>query len=497
MNESLNILNKLTETNIMNIDVIIYTFIYIYILIFKKISSSLEYVKESFAEETEKFADIRNDLEKVSMKFAEKQNDQNIKLEYIENLCYRNKENIDILFEDRGGNFMGKDGDTTDQNNNPLIRGSGTGRGIENNLMDISNKIVNESGGDLNEKSISQGEKKNFSMHRSQVKDGGDSKEISILKSNFEMQLSILRNEIKKSLKVTEDKQKELSTLFDKNLKIIHKNSDKNKVEEKDGVNIVKGPIFDEDNKGKDSLRNKKDLKSSIEIDVSINALRKINEKIDEYQERLIKIENFNKSVKKRQNSKDKNEDEENNNVKIDFSSNSLENQKMLKDLTNNNFFNKFIEEKIQSENEIYQKLFEDITANKEELNRHNIDINKIYESILALRNLIGEKNDDEENLIGRNLNELQLNFTKFSEKFEKKVNDNDKILKKLKEIIEDSTKGLIEREENGGNNLREFFVHLLKKTQTMNEKLEKNSIKLDNFSGEIINKLKKDLTCN
>ena len=92
---------------------------------------------------------------------------------------------------------------------------------------------------------------------------------------------------------------------------------------------------------------------------------------------------------------------------------------------------------------------------------------------------------------------DLRENYHKFTSIIEKKTNDNEKLLRKLRDTIDESTRGLLDLKsiDETGNNLKDLFSILIKTNKIIGEKAEKNTIKLDNLSSEIVMKLKKDLT--
>lgn len=168
----------------------------------------------------------------------------------------------------------------------------------------------------------------------------------------------------------------------------------------------------------------------------------------------------------------------------------------MIRGIFENSIAKNFISSKIKEE---FQKLKisnEYNSAILNDISRHNDDINKIYESILTIRKTLAEK---EENIlinpIITNMSNLEESLNEFKNLTEKRIIEIDKIIRKTRDFVDESHKGLIELKfDDSENSLKNFFKTFLFNLRQISEKADKNGIRLDNLSVELLARLKKDL---
>lgn len=313
------------------------------------------------------------------------------------------------------------------------------------------------------------------------------------------MQLNNIKNDIKSLNKDFVLKSKEISSKVDEKLKD-HKTklfSDR-KENTKANEAIFKMPLFDEKSHNI-IVSDPKSQEDKNELYYKI-----LSEKILEYEDRLNKVEfdleNFESTQLKQASSFSNGQSPASPTNEQNCSKPGMSFiNKLVKDLSNNLQFIDFLKEKIKQENKKCEKVLEQVENNKDDISKQSIDINQLYESILAIRKILNANENSENKQISgeylKNYYEMQNNFHNLSESTEKKFLENEKLIKKLRDTIEDAVKGLADHNEAGnGNHLRNFFNTLLRNMRLIAEKTDKNTIKLDNFSSEIILKLKKDL---
>ncbi len=187
-------------------------------------------------------------------------------------------------------------------------------------------------------------------------------------------------------------------------------------------------------------------------------------------------------------------QNELNNESNSELNSNNI-NKELIKGIFDSQTSKNYIKSKIKEE---FQKLKMSKEYNStiaSDISRHNDDINKIYESILTIRKTIYEKDENSEgNPIVNTIANIDREFNEFKILTEKRNNENEKIIRKLRDSIDESHKGLIDLKfDDSGNPLKDFFKTLLYIFRQTTDKSEKNSIRLDNMSLELMGKLKKE----
>jgi len=459
-------------------------------------------MKDVHSTEDLKIEKLFNDLKLLQISQDEKSQLNDLRICNLEKSILSQGENLIEVVEKLKESFLNNNNNentNTSENNNQL-----NNQEVENKSNDIDFSTDKNKGKSNIGNNLSNNSETKPSKSPQPKINGADhsAKELTILKTNFEMQLSTLKNEIKNINRDISNKHKELYTYVASQMNEIENRNTDNNFNKTKKSEVFKMPIFD----------NKDDNKfifdqENYDNNPNINIL---NSKISEIEERLFEIEHRNRIINKNnKNEKTNLENDMNDSFMIDNSfnngnnnfSNNPQTQKLVKDLSTNLQFNDFLLEKINTENKKFERYIDNIKINSDDIVRLNNDISKIYESILALRKLFGEIGNSESDFgtVGnKTVNELQEKIKNLSSSLDKRIIDIDKVLKKLKDNIEESTKGLIDKEENtSGNNLKEFFNLINKIIKHTTEKTDKNSVKLENFTGEVINKLKKDLTCN
>lgn len=115
-------------------------------------------------------------------------------------------------------------------------------------------------------------------------------------------------------------------------------------------------------------------------------------------------------------------------------------------------------------------------------------EIHKLYESIVDIRRQsLDEKRSDpqlDDTLKGINI----------------KMDDLEYMLKYLKSQFDENFKGLEEEESNSNDNpnlnLKDLFRNLKGELRGVTERIDKVVVKQDNLTGEVLGKIKKDLSC-
>jgi len=140
--------------------------------------------------------------------------------------------------------------------------------------------------------------------------------------------------------------------------------------------------------------------------------------------------------------------------------------------------------------NEINQKIIDDIK-------KHSTDIDKIYESILTIRNIMSSQEDEITMKNNKFFTKFETDFNDFKDYSDKKFADLSKIDKKIRCYIDESHAAIIELKFNdSGNDMKDFFKTIIYNLKQVTDKSERTSIRLDNLSTELLMKLKKDLKC-
>lgn len=189
------------------------------------------------------------------------------------------------------------------------------------------------------------------------------------------------------------------------------------------------------------------------------------------------------------------------NQYEINYDENNFENTNkyLIKGILESSSAKNLITSKIREEFQKWKISNEHNSSILNEIIKHNDDINKIYESILNIRKTLAEKEgDNQTNPIINNMIHLEESLNTHKISTEKKIIELEKIVKKIREFVDESHKGLIDLKfDDTGNSLKDFFKTILFNLRQNVEKTDKNNIRLDNLSVELLGKLKKDLQGN
>ncbi len=460
-------------------------------------------MKNTVSGEDMKMEKFSNELKQLNNLFEDKNNINEIRICNLEQSAISQRENISKILENLNNPLR-----TINSFNNI----SSSAKDIANTADSDKNNLEHENAS--NDKSNNNGNiptdgstKGLLKLAKESKGENASSKEIMILKTNFEMQIGNLKNEIRNINKDINNKNKELYLYISSQInELENSNNDKtfNKTKKSE---IFKMPNFD-------NIDNKNSNDQKFDDFENNPVLRVINSRLLDLEDKIFDMEDIKKNNLRSKNLNVLNSKiDDLNNSNLSDNSNNLNNNsntntntnnkkiiKLIKNLSSNLLFNDFICEKINQENKRFEKYIENIKVNSEDNIRINTDIGKLYESVLAVRKIVNEKENfnpefDMETI--ENLNVLQNKFDDLSKNYEKKINDLDKLSKKLKDTIEESTKGISDKDDHSsGNNLKDFFHYISRNLKILSDKIDKNGIKLDNFSGEVMSKLKKEFSC-
>jgi len=338
-------------------------------------------------------------------------------------------------------------------------------------------------------------------------------KDIIILKTNIEMNLNKINNEIKNNNKDLIKKYNDLYNMFtEKFSKLSIENSDINEIESNFDTNNNLNLHISPHHKAQESPSPRNAHKNFINhanANYSINRKSKIelnamevepldlaesnfDKKISDLEEKIKDLEAFKlKSINERQKIIDDKQNEQTNQTQ-DFI-------KSFQDLLGNSNFEEFINEKIYSSIETIEEKSPFIKELKENNIKNTEEINNLYESILALRKVISEKLEKEFvefRIFEKVTNDLDDKLRVKLEAFDKRLFEENRILTRLNNYIQDATLDLIEFKgmDESTNRMRDYFNSFIRNIKYLLDKTDKNSSRIDNLSQEILNKLKKDL---
>ncbi len=339
-------------------------------------------------------------------------------------------------------------------------------------------------------------------------------KDFQILKTNIEMNFNSIKNEIKNQNKDITERFNELKISFNEKFsKISFLNKDYNNLLERESnfdeikknaiLNSIQNPLSDEElssskNVHKNFLNyantlysNKRILSknelNNLEMDdihlgdeILTNKIKELEHRIDELDISRNKV-NYEKIDKE--------------NLK-ENSHNSIYNIHQI--LVNSKFVD-FLNEKIISQLKKFEKNNSTLNTIKEDISKNKEDINNLYESILSLRKVINdklEKNFVDVEYFNKIITEMDEKMKIEIEFLDRKTNEDNKILTKLNDYVNETTINLLEIKGfiQTGHLMKEYFNYFIKNIKILQDKTDRNSMRLDNISGEIINKLRNDL---
>ena len=248
-------------------------------------------MKERQSYETQKFDKIFSDLGNLENQIDEKILQLENKILLVENNVSTNNDKIKTLIHKTKDNFP-----ISDYENNKLINNTDK---IENltNYSKIIEQENNENQDNKIEKNTihSNNENMNYnlndiiSLKNSPVKEHVSNyefvslKELSIVRTNFEMQISNIRSEVKNINKDISNKNKEIQTLVSSQLKEFNKKFSNVKTEKNNEDVLVKIPIFEK------KLENAKKKKINDINETTNNKI--MNGKMIEFEERIQDLE--------------------------------------------------------------------------------------------------------------------------------------------------------------------------------------------------------------
>lgn len=118
-------------------------------------------------------------------------------------------------------------------------------------------------------------------------------------------------------------------------------------------------------------------------------------------------------------------------------------------------------------------------------------EIFKIYENIIELRKLLLESKDNDEKEVINNAIIKELKG---------KTQDLESYVRNLKNQFEESMKSLEDLNDGSSKDqtasIRDYIKNLTGSLKSINDKNDKLTLKVENMTSEILNKLKKDLAC-
>lgn len=140
-----------------------------------------------------------------------------------------------------------------------------------------------------------------------------------------------------------------------------------------------------------------------------------------------------------------------------------------------------------------FKNLFHKLINEDEKLNKaynshdlFNDEINKLYESILDIRNQL--KSSIRESYVNENFGQINSKINDFEER----LNANKFLIETLSKsdtMIENSSIGV-----TAPTSLKDYVKALSTAFKTVSEKVERNSSKIDNLNSEVLAKIRKDL---
>ena len=140
-----------------------------------------------------------------------------------------------------------------------------------------------------------------------------------------------------------------------------------------------------------------------------------------------------------------------------------------------------------------FKNLFHKLINEDEKLNKaynshdlFNDEINKLYESILDIRNQL--KSSIRESYVNENFGQINSKINDFEER----LNANKFLIETLGKsdtMIENSSIGV-----TAPTSLKDYVKALSTAFKTVSEKVERNSSKIDNLNSEVLAKIRKDL---
>ena len=141
-----------------------------------------------------------------------------------------------------------------------------------------------------------------------------------------------------------------------------------------------------------------------------------------------------------------------------------------------------------------FKNLFHKLINEDEKLNKaynshdlFNDEINKLYESILDIRNQL--KSSIRESYVNENFGQINSKINDFEER----LNANKFLIETLSKsdtMIENSSIGV-----TAPTSLKDYVKALSTAFKTVSEKVERNSSKIDNLNSEVLAKIRKDFS--